>query len=257
MRLEDVHGAQIHALGVAFPPMDVAGEKSFLMPVNMLLEDTVLRFATAQPLCRQGHTVFFAAIDGIDPQYSFELADGSEQSFTAEPGLDSGFDAGGIHIVTLTYDQARFLRRLDGKLVVGEGVNLYMHEGKLSAIEEGSFHYWVYQNGCFMRVDVECCFAPAQLTLLPVSEPFEPPFAQELSLGGPRRRWWQKLSVTTGEGFVVIPGEYDVAQIYADGQLAADHFYTGVDWRVPASLLWGHECYLVLSERRDDFYLER
>ena len=55
---------------------------------------------------------------------------------------------------------------------------------------------------------------------------------------------------------MTISGEYDVAQIYADGQLVADNFYTGVDWRVPASLLFGRECYLVMSEQRDDFYRE-
>lgn len=48
----------------------------------------------------------------------------------------------------------------------------------------------------------------------------------------------------------------DTAQIYADGELVADEFYFGKVWRVPASLLYGKECYLVMSEIRDDFYRE-
>ena len=64
------------------------------------------------------------------------------------------------------------------------------------------------------------------------------------------------MEVTACEGFVTISGEYDAAQIYADGALVADNFYTGVDWRVPASLLFGRDCYLVTSEKGDDFYHE-
>ena len=256
-QLDDVRGARIHALDVTFPPIDVTGDMSFLMPVNMLLEGACVRFATAQPLCRQGSTFFFAALDGITPQYRLTFPNGSEKNLTVTPGLDSGLDAGASRIITLTYDQARFLRRLDGKLYIGDGVNLYMYDGTLCAVEDGSFGCWAYQNGGFVRMNTERSFTPAQLTLTPMDEPFEPPFARELSLGGPRKRWWQKLSVTTNEGFIVIPGEYDAAQIYADGQLVADNFYTGVDWRVPSSLLYGRECYLVMSERKDDFYCER
>ena len=57
-------------------------------------------------------------------------------------------------------------------------------------------------------------------------------------------------------GFIEIPFLYDVAQIYADGELVADNFYYGKPWRVPAKLLCDRECYLVMSEMRDDFYKE-
>lgn len=40
-----------------------------------------------------------------------------------------------------------------------------------------------------------------------------------------------------------IPDKYDVAQIYVNGELAADNFYYGKEWRVPAKLLHGKECY--------------
>ncbi|MBR3797248.1 MAG: beta-galactosidase [Clostridia bacterium] len=255
-QLEDVHGAVIEALGVSFPKMDVTGGVSFFLPVHMPLEGSELVYATAQPLCLQGNTFFFAAIDGIAPEYHARLADGSEKNVSVQPGLDSGFDAGNAHIVTLTWDQARFLRRLGGDMYIGENVNLYLDGGELTAIEDGSFSCYRYTGNSFERIDVIREFSPAQLTLTPVCEPFPPPHVRELELGGPRKRWWQKISVSTPEGFATLSGEYDAAQIYADGQLIADNFYTGIDWRVPASLLFGRECYLVMSEKKDDFYFE-
>ena len=254
--LEDVHGARIRALDVAFPEIDVCGDVSFFLPVHMPLGDADLRFATAQPLCRDGQTYFFAAIDGITPQYEIALPDGSVRSFAIAPGLDAVFESGGVRIVTLTWTQARFLRRLGGRLYVGDHVNLYLLSGAIQAIEAGSFTCHAYHRGGFERITAVRADQPAQLTLIPCAEPFAPPHERELSLGGPRRRWWQRMHVSAGEGFVTIPGEYDAAQIYADGRLVADHFYTGISWRVPAALLHGRECYLVQSERKDDFYCE-
>ena len=254
--LSDVRGARICALGVEFPPMDVCGETGFFLPVNMPLCGAQIRWATAQPLCRQGNTFFFAAVDGIAPQYEIILPDGKTVRIAAQAGLDSGFSAGDSRIVTLTWDQARFLRRLDGKLYIGDGVNLYRLDSELCAVEEGNFACWKYEADSFVRMEFEREYHPAKLTLEPVDEPFVPPYVRELELGGERKRFWQRMSVSTGEGFVTIPGEYDAAQIYADGRLVADHFYTGAAWRVPASLLDGRACYLVMSERRDDFYCE-
>ena len=257
MPLAPVHGAVIHALDVTFPPIDVLGEVSFFMPVNMALGGAALRYATAQPLCRRGNTFFFAAVDGVAPQYEIVLPGGSKKHITVQPGLDSGIDAGDSRIVTLTWDQARFARQIGDGFYVGDGVNLYSLDGKLCAVECGSFACWKYTSGGFVRMEITREFERAQLTLTPVDEPFAPEHVRELELGGSRKRWWQRMNVTTDEGFVVISGEYDAAQIYADGQLVADNFYTGVNWRVPASLLFGRTCYLVMSERRNDFYCEK
>ena len=57
-------------------------------------------------------------------------------------------------------------------------------------------------------------------------------------------------------GFVEFPETYDVAQIYADGKLVADQYDCGFPWRIPASLLNGKECYLVMSPRYDRVYRE-
>ena len=47
-----------------------------------------------------------------------------------------------------------------------------------------------------------------------------------------------------------------IMKIYADGEFIADEYYKGTPWKIPASLLFGKECYLVVSEMKDDFYRE-
>ena len=42
----------------------------------------------------------------------------------------------------------------------------------------------------------------------------------------------------------------------SDGKLAADQYDCGFPWRIPASLLAGKECYLVMSPRYDRVYRE-
>ena len=256
MQLCDVLGVEIEAPDVVFPPLNIKGDVSFFLPFNMALDGASLRFATAQPLCKDGNTFFFAEILGIPARYELVLADGRAQSVSPEAGLDCGFAAGNSRIVTLTWDQARFARKLNGKLHIGLGVNLYACGETICAIEDGSFDYCVYEDGSFAQHHVQIDFSPAACRLTPVCEPFFPPYVRELELGSPRKRTWQRMEVTSGEGFITIDGEYDVAQIYADGQLVADTFYTGVAWRVPAKLLYEKECYLVMSEKKDDFYCE-
>ena len=53
-----------------------------------------------------------------------------------------------------------------------------------------------------------------------------------------------------------IRDAFDVGQLYVDGALAADQFYYGRPWRLPAKLIWGHDCYLALSPLTDHFYRE-
>ena len=257
MALEDIRGAEIEALGVAFPPLDVCGDVSFFMPVHMPLAGADLRFATAQPLCRVGDTFFFAAIPGVTPEYEVVSENGDVRRITAAPGTSSAFTAGESRIITLTWDQARFARKLGEYLYIGSGVNLYLLSGEIHSIEPGSFSCLRYTGSGFETLCVDRPFIPASLTLTPEEEPFLPKYASELTLGGPRKRTWQRMQVTSGEGFVTIGGEYDAAQIYAGDQMIADNFYTGVPWRVPAALLYGRDCHLVTSERKNDFYCER
>ncbi len=86
--------------------------------------------------------------------------------------------------------------------------------------------------------------------------PFEPTYIEELEIGGKRALSWKKISCDGKGGFAEIDYIGDAAQLYADGKLAADDYYYGKAWRVPCSLIYGKECYIVISEMKNDFYRE-
>lgn len=249
-KLSDVKGAVIDTGVVEFPPIDVCGEVSFFLPFRMDLSGNLLEYATAQPLCRLENTWFFAAIDGVEAEFCFA----GDPCF--RPKTDSVVRVNDIQLVALSWERARFARKLSGRLYIGDNCDLYMCEDGIHAVQDGDFSYDVWNGSAFEHVVVERSFTQAKAVFETVKEPFAPPYAEELCLGGARKRTWKKITVLGEGGFVEIPDQYDVAQIYADGVLAADNFYYGEPWRVPAKLLYGKTCYLVMSELRDDFYRE-
>ena len=258
MELKDVLGATIHALDVTFPPMDVKGDVSFFMPVNMPLDDVTLRYATAQPLCRDGRTIFFSEIPDVAPQYEFVFADGSVKTFTADPGFESAFDVGGLRIITLTWNQARYTRRLEGEIYIGIHANMYAYRGYRLATEYKDFNYRTYFEESFLRC--RCTLEDREwpsYKLTPIDPPFDSPHTCELDLGGARKRTWYRLTVDRNEGYITLHYNCDMMQIYADGQLVADLFYYGRGWSIPAALLYKKECYLVMTEPNPNVYLER
>ncbi len=251
-RLEDVENVVIDTGEVEFPAIDVRGDICFFMPFNMDIGGTVLKYATAQPLCRVKNAYFFAAIDGIRPEYQFE--DGNV--FTPEPGFDSAFDINGISVVTLSGEQAKYARKLSDKLYIGCHCNIYEYDGNICAIEDGVFSYMVWNGSGFDKKFAEHGFRQAEAVFENVEEPFIPAYIDELNIGGKRARTWKRITVSGDEGFIEIPDKCDVSQLYVNGELAADNYYYGKPWRVPASLLYNKECYLVTSEMKDDFYKE-
>lgn len=285
--LSDVEQVTIEALGCTFPEMAVRGDISFFLPVNLDLSGSLLKTATAQPLCRVGDTYFFVAIPGIVPEYCFAQGQNSEKRLTAEPGKEHVLTISNIKIVTLTWQEALYARKLSGKLYLGECCDLYEMDGAICTERSntcgegrtGAANHSVKcdrQSGC-----KECSSLADELIYrcwtengwekyhLPAEEkcaevwketiaeaPFKPEYGEELQLGGPRALTWKKITVSAPEGFAEFPEVCDVAQIYADDRLVADNFYYGKPWRVPAKLLYGKECYLVMSEWKDDFYRE-
>ena len=252
-KLEDVVNATIDTGTVTFPPLHVSGEISFFMPFHMDLSGSVLNYATAQPICRQGDTYFFVQIPGIAPEY--QLSEG--RTFTPDAGTDSIIHIDGISIVTLTWEQARYLRRLDGELYLGDGCDLFIAEGKIRAVEDGDLRYWRWNEGGFEEKFLYQPYSEPVVTYEAVGNPpFDPKHTEGIHIGGARKVTWQKVTVTGSQGFVNIDYVGDAAQIYVEGELTADSYYYGEVWRVPARLLDGKECYLGVSEFRNDFYNE-
>ncbi len=249
--IADLEDVVIDTGSVKFPPISVKGDIAFFMPFALCLGGERLEYATAQPICVCGDTVFFAEIPGVPARYRFAGQE-ERQGSAAFPEGVSILTEGGLRIVTLPWDRARFARKLGGVLYVGDGCDLYEQDGRILSVEGGEYRYVRWTGDTFAeQADGEPKQA-ARLTVTPLREqPLHSPYEEELHIGGERKVAWSELAVDSPEGFVQVAYEGDVAQIYADGQLAADDYYYGRPWRVPAALLFGKKCFLAVSELRD------
>mgnify|MGYP000571966101 FL=1 len=235
--LADIENAVISAGNVEFTPIDVKGEVSFFMPFNMKMGDSVLEYATAQPLCKCGDTYFFAEIPNIKAEYKFSK--------------------GSANIVTVPFENAKYMRKLNGTVYIGGGCNLYEENGQIHSVEDGEYICQKWNSSEFETLKIGQSAKQSNVEITGVENaPFEPKYKEELCIGGERELTWKKINVDGGYGFAEIDYVGDVAQIYADGELVADDYYYGKTWRVPCKLLYGKECYMVISEMKDDFYKE-
>ena len=235
--LADIENAVISAGNVEFPPIDVKGEVSFFMPFNMKMGDSVLEYATAQPLCKCDDTYFFAEIPNIKAEYKFSK--------------------GSANIVTVPFENAKYMRKLNGTVYIGGGCNLYEENGQIHSVEDGEYICQKWNGSEFETLTIVQLAKQSNVEITVVeNSPFEPKYKEELCIGGERELTWKKINVDGGYGFAEIDYVGDVAQIYADGELVADDYYYGKTWRVPCKLLYGKECYMVISEMKDDFYKE-
>ena len=235
--LADIENAVISAGNVEFPPIDVKGEVSFFMPFNMKMGDSVLEYATAQPLCKYDDTYFFAEIPNIKAEYKFSK--------------------GSANIVTVPFENAKYMRKLNGTVYIGGGCNLYEENGQIHSVEDGEYICQKWNGSEFETLKIGQSAKQSNVETTGVENaPFEPKYKEELCIGGERELTWKKINVDGRYGFAKIDYVGDVAQIYADGELVADDYYYGKTWRVPCKLLYGKECYMVISEMKDDFYKE-
>ncbi len=217
---------------VEFPPVDVKKNSSFILPFNLKLEKSLLKFATAQLLCHDDNIYYFMQIDGISPQYKF---DDSKTVYRPATGTDNSFWHNGICIVTLSLEEALYLRKIDDKIYFGNGYDVYIENNNICRSKE------VEITG--VRIEAS-------------PEKYTPEHIKQLKLNFDRDIKTYELFAAAEDGFVEINMEYDVGQIYSDGILVADNFYNGRPWRVPAKLIYKKKCFMVLSELGDDFYRE-
>lgn len=225
----------------------ISGEICFFMPFRLRLQNTVLEYATAQPLCKSENTYFFAEIPGIEVEYKID----------GDIIKDRDFVKNDIRIVTLTFEQSEKLRRLDGDLYIGNDCNLYIEDGEIKAAESGSYSYAKWNGKNFDTYTVEVQFTEPEVEIVPVDKPdFEPKYLYELKIDGESEIKWYKVKVSGGEGYIKLPYVGDSAQLYADGELVADDFFYGAEWTVPAKLLYGREVYFAYAAVRDNCYFE-
>lgn len=247
-KLNDIENVVINTGGATFPPIDVKGEISFFMPFNMDMGNCTLEYATAQPLSRQDNTFFFAEIPEIRAEYKF--TDGTVLT-------GNMIEYRGIKIITVPFDSAKYMRKLSGTVYIGGGCNLYEENGEIISAEDGEFGCRKWNGAEFETFTVNQPVPKTEVVIEDISyEPFTPPYAEELNIGGARKRSWKRISVSGNYGFAEISYTGDAAQLYAGGELIADDYWYGNTWRVPCRLLYDKECYIVISEMKNDFYKE-
>ncbi len=98
-------------------PVTIPSSAYFIWPVNLQMEDAVLQYATAQPLCilqnGRNKTYVFAQTITEKPEYVFdpETVQGNTKRFVVDPGIDSMLEVADrsgsrLRILTLTKEQA-------------------------------------------------------------------------------------------------------------------------------------------------------
>ena len=231
--LADIENAVISAGNVEFPPIDVKGEVSFFMPFNMKMGDSVLEYATAQPLCKYDDTYFFAEIPNIKAEYKFSK--------------------GSANIVTVPFENAKYMRKLNGTVYIGGGCNLYEENGQIHSVEDGEYICQKWNGSEFETLKIGQSAKQSNVEITGVENaPFEPKYKEELCIGGERKLTWKKINVDGRYGFAKIDYVGDVAQIYADGELICTpkvrHF-----WR--CIFLWQRKGKNIENTRQNSNYL--
>ena len=252
-KLKDIKEAVISAGEIKFPAIDISGDISFIMPFNLKLGDDYLLYATAQLICRHDNTCFFAAVPGINPEFCFK----NGQKYKTDYKKESIIEHLGIKIIILPWDTAQFIRRIDGKIYIGDNCSVFGMDGKILSAEDVDFSYRVYTKNGFEHITSREGKLAAVTKKQDIDKPpLNPQYAFELNYNSPRKIKWSKISVSGPYGFANIDYTGDAAQLYIDGKLYADEFYYGSPWRIKADALYKKECYLAVSELRDDFYNE-
>ena len=157
--LADIENAVISAENVEFPPIDVKGEVSFFMPFNMKMGDSVLEYATAQPLCKCDDTYFFAEIPNIKAEYKFSK--------------------GSANIVTVPFENAKYMRKLNGTVYIGGGCNLYEENGQIHSVEDGEYICQKWNESEFETLKIGQSAKQSNVEITGVENaPFEPKYKE-------------------------------------------------------------------------------
>lgn len=197
---------------LALPGMDIAADECRALPYNFAMDDALLRTTNAQPLCRLGKRWFFWC-DG-EPVYDFAK--------------------GYAYIDTLTPDEAAHACKLGDELFISNAL-MYELGGQIFAETTDRVlrvTRW-RENG-----------DPEQLEVRAPAVRCECEFRQTGGMHAPDKREsaydgdYIEYDIALGEvrgavedALLELDFGGDRAELYADGELAADWFASGEKWR--------------------------
>lgn len=160
LSLKDIYGAEFEAAGQKLPPIDVIGDVSFFIPVEIEIGGLKLKYALAQPLCRSKNRFFFAQIPGNKAKFKFAgmdefellpskwVSENGKNRFDLKSELIKSASGEEIELCLLTMEDAQYLRRLQisgqaqtEELLLGYKCNLYDNGCELTTVEGGEFEY--------------------------------------------------------------------------------------------------------------------
>lgn len=223
----------------------LAKGETAILPFNMNINGTVLKYATAQPMTKLTYEdtdyYFFAAIDGMAPVYYFE----NEAPIYAKTDVTSSFQVSHCRtktiLVTLSKDDSleAYLVNVKGQqtMILSSGTLLY-HEGDLRIETEDpwvtivSFPPVQLMDGSFE----ECESLEKDLFRGCKGKVGERPLPNlELKKVGPTR--WvidipQEIFDDYKEVLLHIDYVGDIGHAFIDGVMISDNFYNGASWDI-------------------------
>ena len=252
---------QLHD-GTVIPatPINVKESVSFFIPFNINYGNLTAEYTTAQPLCKHGDTYFFVEIEGVEPVYKFQ----GKEEIKAQLGKENGFVLDGQTFITLKIEEAKYLCQFGNRTFMGDGCDLLMKGEEILACNMGDFAYYEYINGEFVHTEVKGEYnAPASVTYKEVSTAVINP-VHLWSLHNMckkrdcrRKLHYYEIEIAEGnDGYLYIDYSGDSAQLYLDGEMYDDNFYTGISWIVPVKDLQGKKIVLVIAEYTKDIYVD-
>ncbi len=273
--LETTHGT----LAVPEQPITLPSGSYGIWPFNLDCGGVQIVYATAQPLCSVSegseHWFFFAAIDGIEPEFSVADAKGNKHLRRVTPGTGVAFREKsplGTHVnfVVLSSAQAKSLWKLKlaGRERIVMSSNTLLPEttdqlrlewfpGEMANLAIFPSVRQVTLNGARLKASREGVFQRLLLDGSPPSrrvaelKPVKPALSPPAPADAMEDRAWSSAAVwRVGVPQEVASGKWllrlcyagDVARFYAKGLLLVDNFYNGQPfdlalWRLsPAEL---------------------
>lgn len=220
---------QIPAKGSFTLPKD----ESVILPFNFLMEDALLKYATAQLLMKiddngKEHYFFFTP-DGMNTEYVFDKATvRGKNQFAPVPGLKSTFSirtkAGKeVKITTLTREQALNSCKIDGKLLITEATVLPgSGEVQLLSLGNNRFEYVLYPSKQGFKPYIK------EVEIVKPDFSYKKVGARRLTV-----HFDDKLQAPqVQEYFLRLNYTGDVAMAFMNGTLVLDHFYHGAPWTI-------------------------
>ena len=209
---------------------------SFCFPYGLDFDGHVVDWATAQPFCKAGKTLYFAAVEGIKPKL---CVDGNIYT----PATDRKVRVGGMRVYVMSPEKAlKAYKVSDRKVKFYDGI-LYSDGGKTVKekwLRKGSVRFSkIKEAGPAREIRNGSAGVPEQ------------PSEEEYSAAA---QWSVKLPrlKNPDDWFLQVDYLGDVARVEADGRIGQDNFWNGRPMLVRASDLIGKDVKITILPMRKD-----